>query len=308
MSKIAVLGSLNVDFTSRVNEFPKVGETIKAKDFNVSAGGKGANQAVASAKLGGEVIMIGKVGNDEYGRYLVNEMSSNNVDTTNVYMKGVTGRTFINVDDKGDNIITYVPGANEQLTVNEIHEIEYLFDEVDYLVLQQEINKDILEYILEKASKKQCKVLLNAAPCQHLSDKYLSLVDILIVNEIELEYLIGKEIKNEINLEYMLDYLLIKGIEQIIVTLGSKGSIFKDQHGAFHVPALSVAAKDTTAAGDAFIGAYVVAKTEGKSDYDSMNFATVVSAITVMGRGAQKSIPNRETYNQFVNKNDINIR
>jgi len=308
LAKIVVLGSINVDFTTKVKSFPKVGETIKGNQFKISAGGKGANQAVASAKLGGEVMMVGKVGKDEYGKYLVEELQKNGVDTTYVLKEGISGRTFINVDDNGDNTITYIAGANNHFTKEEVNAVDFIFDKADYLVLQQEINMDVLKFVLEKAEEKTCKVILNAAPCQELEEEYLELVDTLVVNEVELAFFFDKELiidKKQMN--EMLDTLLEKGVKKIIVTLGSEGSIYKDEKDFFEIPSLKVEAKDTTAAGDTFIGAYVYARSEGKAVHEAIQFATIVSAIVVSNEGAQSSVPTKEFVMGFIEEQRLNF-
>src|SRR5699024_9261144 len=301
MSKVVVLGSINVDFTTQVNAFPKAGETVRGEHFKVTAGGKGANQAVACAKMGTEVAMIGKVGEDDYGTFLMDQLKNVGVDTSHVLKQGISGRTFINVDATGENTITYVPGANEMLTENEIEAMDELLDEAAFLVLQQEISPDMLKFVLKKVRSKKCQVLLNAAPSQAMEEDYLSFVDTLVVNEVELAYLLNQAVSentHEINKE--LDVLLAKGVQKIIVTLGSKGSLFKNRDHFFETPAYKVKAIDTTGAGDTFIGAYVSCKAQGKTDREAINFATAASACTVTKAGAQDAITTEARVKQFL--------
>lgn len=301
MSKVVVLGSINVDFTTQVNVFPKAGETVRGEHFKVTAGGKGANQAVACAKMGAEVAMIGKVGEDSYSSFLIDQLKDAGVNTKHVLKEGISGRTFINVDANGENTITYVPGANEMLTENEIEAMDELLDEAAFLVLQQEISPDMLKFVLKKVRSKKCQVLLNAAPSQAMEEDYLSFVDTLVVNEVELAYLLNQAVSentHEINKE--LDVLLAKGVQKIIVTLGSKGSLFKNRDHFFETPAYKVKAIDTTGAGDTFIGAYVSCKAQGKTDREAINFATAASACTVTKAGAQDAIPTEARVKQFL--------
>ncbi len=305
MGKIAVVGSLNIDFISNVHELPKVGETITATKFKVSPGGKGANQAIAAAKLGGDVEMIGRVGCDEFGELLIENLSKEDVSTKGIKKEGDTGRTFINVDHKGENTITYVPGANGEITKEDIDKNLYTLSQSSYILLQQEIEEEILEYVVERVSSfPECKVIMNAAPARHINEKIIRGVHTLIVNEVELEYLSGKE-NSDMNIEENIHRLLNQGIKKIIVTLGEKGAIFASQSKYKHIPAIKTSAVDTTGAGDTFIGAYVVAKSEGQPDIEAVEFSTKASAIAVTRNGAQPSIPTREELEQFVKKSGI---
>ncbi|MCT1901971.1 ribokinase [Oceanobacillus sojae] len=300
MRKILIVGSLNIDFISNVFDFPKVGETIRATDFHISPGGKGANQAVAAAKLGGHVEMIGKVGGDKYGDVLIESLTKEGVRTQNIKKEGDTGRTFINVDRKGDNTITYVPGANEKITKKDINAWLPELRESSYLLLQQEIQEEIVEYILDLASDLNgCEVILNAAPARFINDKIIQGVHTLIVNEVELEYLSKDCVREEQSLISRVNYLLDKGIKKIIITLGAKGAVFANGSEYKHIPALTVSATDTTGAGDTFIGAYAVAKSEGLNDIEAIKFAVKASAIAVTKYGVQSAIPTRKELEEF---------
>lgn len=302
MKKITVVGSLNIDFVSSVFDFPKVGETIRASDFHISSGGKGANQAIAVAKLGGCVEMVGKVGKDKYGDLLIENLNKQGVKTQRIKKEGETGRTFINVNHKGDNTITYVPGANEEITKEDINACIPVLKGSSYLLLQQEIKEEILEYVIDIASDLNgCKVILNAAPARYINDKVISGVHTLIVNEVELEYLSENNINEEHELISKVNYLLNKGIEKIIITLGDKGAVFASNSVYKHIPSLKVSAIDTTGAGDTFIGAYTVAKSEDLNDIEAIEFAIKASAIAVTRRGVQSAIPTRKEFEEFYN-------
>ncbi|MEF3331288.1 ribokinase [Oceanobacillus oncorhynchi] len=303
MRKISIVGSLNIDFISNVFDFPKIGETIRAKNFHISPGGKGANQAVAAAKLGGDVELIGKVGKDKYGDVLIESLANQGVKTHNIKREGDTGRTFINVDNKGDNMITYVPGANEQITKEDINDCLPDLRESSYLLLQQEIQQEIIEYVVDAAlGLNDCKVILNAAPARFINEKIIQGVHTLIVNEVELEFLSKDYVHEPQDLTRQIDYLLHKGIKKIIITLGDKGAIFASHSDYKHIPAFKVPVTDTTGAGDTFIGAYTVAKTEGFNDIDAIEFAVKASAMTVTKHGAQPAIPTRKEFDEFFKK------
>ncbi|MFD1451454.1 ribokinase [Oceanobacillus sojae] len=300
MRKISIVGSLNIDFISNVFDFPKVGETIRAMDFHISPGGKGANQAVAAAKLGGHVEMIGKVGKDKYGDVLIESLAKVGVKTQNIKKEGDTGKTFINVNHKGDNTITYVPGANEEITKEDINASLPDLRESSYLLLQQEIQEEIVEYVIDLASGLNgCKVILNAAPARVINDKIIREVHTLIVNEVELEFLSKDYVSEEQGLVSKVNYLLNKGIKKVIITLGDKGAVFASSSEYKHIPALTVSATDTTGAGDTFIGAYAVAKSEGLNDIEAIEFAVKASAIAVTKHGAQPAIPTRKEFEAF---------
>lgn len=299
MENIVVFGSINIDFVCNVKNFPKVGETIKADSFQISPGGKGANQAVAVAKLGEQVSMIGKVGNDDYGIHLIDMLAKENIETDYIKQEGTTGQTFINVDNNGDNIITYVPGANNLFSKYDIDKISPLFTKAKYLILQQEIPYKAIKYIIELASKTSCEIILNAAPAGMLENEILQNINTLIVNETELEFINGGVLSGKDEIVEASKKILSKGIEKIIVTLGSKGSIYVDNNQIFENPAKKVKAVDTTGAGDAFIGAYVVGLNRGNTDKESIEFATKVSGLTVMNKGAQESIPTLTEYHKL---------
>lgn len=301
MRKISIIGSLNIDFISNVFDFPRVGETIRATGFHISPGGKGANQAVAAAKLGGNVEMIGKVGKDKYGDLLIESLIRQGVRTQNIRKEGDTGSTFINVNHKGDNTITYVPGANEEITKEDISGCLSDLRESSYLLLQQEIPEEIVEYVVNLTSKLNgCKVILNAAPARFINDKIIQGVHTLIVNEVELDFLIKDYVSEEQGLTTSkIDYLLDKGVKKIIITLGDKGAVLASNSEYKHIPACMVSAIDTTGAGDTFIGAYAVAKSENLNDVDAIKFAVKASAIAVTKHGAQPAIPTRQELDEF---------
>ncbi|MGY3718256.1 ribokinase [Sutcliffiella cohnii] len=307
MKKITVIGSLNMDFVCNVEDFPLPGETKTVLDFKLSPGGKGANQAATASKLGGNVDIIGKVGEDEYGDVLLNELKKIGVDISRVKKEGVTGRAFINVNSKGENIITYVPGANMELSGKEIRELADHFTKSSYILLQQEVQEEVIEVVVEEVAKSSnCKVILNAAPAKEISMAVFRQVDTLIVNEGELEYISGKKIASNEDMYASIQYLINSGIKEIIVTIGERGAIIANLNEYKHIPAYKVSPVDTTGAGDTFVGAYAVALSEGLSTIQAVEFATKASAMTVTKKGALESIPVREEIFNFEGEKLIN--
>lgn len=294
MKKIVVIGSLNIDLVLSVEEFPKPGETINSLNYKEVPGGKGANQAAAASKLDAKVAMIGKVGADEHGEILLNTLDKYGVDTKHIKKEGTTGKAFIHVNSEGENNIVLVPGANHKMTKEDIDTNLGLIQESDLLILQMEIPIPVVEYALKIGKKLNKKIILNPAPAQKIDRNLLKNVHTLIPNESELEILTGLPVESKEQIEEAAKSLIALGVNQVIVTLGSKGSLLVDKNTTQYVPALKVDAVDTTAAGDSFVGAYSSKLIEGYTAYDAAVFATKVAAITVTREGAQSSLPTIE--------------
>jgi len=292
MSKILVVGSLNMDLVINTPKMPSLGETVLGRDFMTVPGGKGANQAVAIAKLGGEVRMIGCVGGDTFGNALIANLNDNNVDTKNIKIveSSPTGIAIIVVYD-GDNFIIVDPGANQYLTPKIVDEYEPLIKESFLLVIQLEIPLPTVERAISLAKRHNVKVLLNPAPACPLSDSLLSMVDILIPNESECRSITGVHIKNANDAKTAAKYLLSRGISQLIITLGADGVIYNKADEIIYKPAHKVKVVDTTAAGDSFTAAIACAVSQNKSIDEAIEFANAVGGITVTKMGAQTSLP-----------------
>lgn len=306
MSRILVVGSLNMDMTARVEKLPELGATIMANDFYKSCGGKGANQAIAMSKLGIDVSMIGMVGRDDDGEELIQNLIQNGIDNKVIYSSITTGKAIITVDTKGDNNIIVIPGANFALTRDSIK--ESLIAELkvsDGVLLQNEIPMDTIEYVLEKARGMGKITYFNPAPATKLDDKILSLVDYLVVNETELKVVLG--VDSEIS-GYELEVEKIKkekGIKNILLTLGSRGScLFSEKNEIEKCDAFKVKAIDTTAAGDSFLGAFISKTLNGENVKESLKYASATSAIVVTRIGAQESIPSPEEINLFLKERE----
>lgn len=283
MNKIVVIGSSNTDMVIRSSHLPAPGETILGGSFFMNAGGKGANQAVAASRLGGNVIFICKTGNDVFGRESVQRFQSEGIDTSYIVNdeNHPSGVALITIDEKGENTIVVASGANAVLLPEDIY-----LPEADFILLQLEIPLQTVEYIVKNTT---AKVILNPAPACHLPDELLSKVSIITPNETEAEKLTGIS-----NARKAAKALSGKGIETVIITLGSKGALLFHEGIFTDVPAIPVTVNDTTAAGDVFNGALAVALAEQKSMLEAVQFACKAAAISVTRHGAQSSAPYRE--------------
>lgn len=287
MKKIVVVGSLNMDQVTRVHKTPKVGETVSGNGLHYNPGGKGANQAVALGMLGANVTMIGKVGNDSFGQQLKTNLSEMNVkDQVKVSEDASTGLAIIMVNDNADNSIVVIEGANGDLKPEEVN--TGWFNEMEYVVVQLEIPIETVFEVLRQAKQLGKTTFLNPAPAKILSHELLTLVDYLVVNETEFEQISGIEFQAPQDL--IAGYKKI-GVENIILTLGTKGAWFYDGKNKFHTPAKVVKAVDTTAAGDSFIGGFIYELSKGNNVNQAMTFATEVAAFTVTKLGAQSAMP-----------------
>lgn len=293
MSKIVIIGSSNVDLTVRTSHIPSKGETIFGAAPQTAFGGKGANQAVAVSRLGGDVSFITKIGTDSYGNMMAENLVKEGMSADSVIRDSETpsGVAWICVDDNGDNSIIVMPGANCTMTKEDIVPFLPLIKEADYLLMQLETPLEVVEHVASIAYENGVKVVLNPAPAQPLSDDLLSKTYLLTPNEKECRLLCGENASEDVRTN--AEFLLAKGVKNIIVTLGEKGSLLCNASGQAEVPAVEVNAVDTVAAGDTYNGALVVALSEGKTLTEAMAFATKASAIAVTRFGAQPSVPYR---------------
>lgn len=292
MKKILVLGSLNMDLVTNVEKTPKVGETVLGSDFNEIPGGKGANQAVAIGKLNGDVCMLGRIGNDDFGKSLIKNLKQNNVnvDFVKSIQSAKTGIALIMVNSNGDNSIVVIPGANFEFKENELK--KDIFNDVDYLLAQLETPLKTIEKAFILAKEKNVFTILNPAPARVLSDELIKHTDLLIPNETEFESLSGYDASSEANIIKGSNVLFEKGVKAILITLGKNGSFYIDSNNfSLKQKAYIVDVVDTTAAGDSFIGGFLTSISKGEDIKTSMEFATKVSALTVTKYGAQSSLP-----------------
>lgn len=300
--KIAVVGSLNMDLVVKMERIPSPGETLLGGDFNTHPGGKGANQAVAAARLGAEVYMIGCAGNDAFGNELRTSLENDGINTSYVveHPKAATGVALIQVDRQGKNSIAVAPGANLKLTGLDVQKALFDIGEIDILILQLEIPLQAVYSALLLASNKKIKTILNPAPAQFLPKNLLELVDFLIPNEYELGILLNNPGLSKKTIHHNYSSIRQYGCKNTIVTLGEDGALIFDQMGnESHIPAFNVKAVDSTAAGDCFVGALAVGLCEGKSLEEAARFASAAASISVTREGAQPSLPYREEVEDF---------
>ena len=300
MKNICVIGSLNMDLVVNVDTMPKPGQTIIGSNFNEVPGGKGANQAVAMARLNGNVSMIGKVGEDGFGQTLINSLKNDKVDTTYIQTaKGATGVALITVDKNAQNSIVVSPGANFEVKEDDIDNNIEAIKNSDIVVLQLETPLDTIKYALNKAKELNKYTILNPAPAVKLDDEIIKNVDLLTPNETELEIISGVSIETEEDIQKAAQIMIEKGVKELIVTLGSKGSLYINKEKSMFKKAYKVQAVDTTAAGDSYTGALAVALSQDKGMEEAMDFASKVGALSVLKEGAQSSLPTLEDVENF---------
>ncbi|MDR2057472.1 MAG: ribokinase [Dysgonamonadaceae bacterium] len=295
MSKIVVIGSCNTDMVIKSDRLPIPGETVIGNTFMMNPGGKGANQAVAVARMGGNVTFISKTGNDLFGRQSVELYNRENIRTEYVFSDPdhPSGVALVAVDANGENSILVAPGANSALSVKDIEKARTAIETADLLLMQLEIPIETVEYAAEIASRRGVKVILNPAPAQFLSNALLQHVYIITPNRTEAEILSGIKVTNWESAQAAADCISEKGVDVVVITLGSQGALIKDGKQYHQVGAEKVQAVDTTAAGDTFCSTLCVGLAEGMSIVEAVKLACKASAITVTRMGAQTSIPYR---------------
>ncbi|WP_025755248.1 ribokinase [Mycoplasmopsis cricetuli] len=303
MKKILVVGSVNVDQVFNILKFPKVGETIYSKSKETFLGGKGVNQAITLSKMNSDVTFIGKVGNDEEGRYALNEISKLGLSTDNIVIeKTSTGIASIYVSENGENTIVLFPGANNWYQKENEQKWKNIIKKFDYLLVQLEITNDFVEKIIKIAKHLNKIVILNPAPAKILSNQILSNCDYLIPNETELATIFNKDPianENEIN-------IILQEVEQkfpnlkILLTFGPKGVYFIDKNKHLvNVPTpKEIKVIDTTGAGDSFIGGFLSQISIGTPLHQAIEFGIKTASITITKKGASSSIP---TYTEVIN-------
>ncbi len=298
MKKIVVVGSSNTDLIIKVPEIPRPGETLLGGEFMTFPGGKGANQAVAAARAGGDVVFIAAVGDDPYGEEAIKGYRLDNINTENIKVcKGVpSGIAMITISEKGENAITVASGANALLLPADLDEVEEPFQEADYMLIQLETPIETVQKAVELCSELNTRVILNPAPAAELPDEILEKVSIITPNETEAERLTGITVNDIPTAAEAADVLHGRGIETVIITLGATGAYLSDRPGKIRklVPGFSVKAVDTTAAGDVFNGQLAVSLAEGKELEGAIMEAHAAAALSVQKLGAQSSIPRRE--------------
>ena len=295
MPNLLVVGSINMDIVTRVERHPRPGETVRGLGTTYNNGGKGANQAVAAARAGGSVTMVGAVGQDAFAASLLQGLEQSGVNPVGVGAKADTsGLALIAVNESGENNIILASGANAHVTPADVDRVldgDTLFEAV---LVQNEIPWETTVHALTRAAKRNIRTIFNPAPARTVDRDVLALVDTLVLNESEAETISGVSVVDVDSARRAARLLLDRGVTTVLITLGAKGSVRLTKAGDTLVtPAQNVQAVDTTAAGDTFVGAYAVAICEGQAATNALQFATAAAAIAVTRSGAQPSIPHR---------------
>ncbi len=293
-NRIVVVGSLNADLVARLDRFPAPGETVAGRDFTVIPGGKGANQACAAARLGGDVAMIGRVGADAHAELLRQSLATAGVDVSQVLAdpSTTTGVALITVDPSGQNEIVIIPGANARLTVAELERSGAWLASAAVVLLQLEIPLPTVQAAARRARQAGAQVILDPAPAAPLPDDLLRDIDYLTPNEVELAALVGGErAEGQTEASRQARVLVGRGARNVVVKRGDRGAMLVGPAGETQWPAFRVQAVDATAAGDAWNGAFAFALARGTEPVEAGWLATAAAAVSVTRRGAQPSLP-----------------
>lgn len=286
MSKIMVIGSISTDFVVLTDRRPQVGETVTGNDFQTTFGGKGANQAVASARLGGDVSMVGTVGTDVFGSQLIQNLADNGIITDNVerVTEKPSGSAHITIAD-GDNSIVYIPGANNEMTVARIEQLKETLLTAAIVIVQNELPQAVIDEIITFCFENDIKTIYNPAPARVVAAEILEKATYFTPNESEFHQLFP-------------DLTITEGLEkypnQLILTMGSKGVYFNDGEKEVQIPSYKVVPVDTTGAGDTFNGAFAVALSKGMSVQSSIQFGNLAASLSIQKMGAQGGMPTLE--------------
>ncbi|MCU0072798.1 ribokinase [Pseudomonas koreensis] len=300
-ANVVVIGSLNMDLVTRAPRLPRGGETLIGHSFATVSGGKGANQAVAAARLGAQVSMVGCVGNDAYGVQLRDALLAEQIDCQAVsVVEDSSGVALIVVDDNSQNAIVIVAGANGSMTPAVIDRFDAVLQAADVIICQLEIPDATVGHALKRGRELGKTVILNPAPASRpLPADWFAAIDYLIPNESEAAALSGMAVDSLETAEKAAAYLISLGAGKVIITLGAQGSLFANGTGYQHFPAPKVKAVDTTAAGDTFVGGFAAALAAGRTEAEAIRFGQVAAALSVTRAGAQPSIPTTSDVQAF---------
>ncbi|MDO9154200.1 MAG: ribokinase [Paludibacter sp.] len=295
-TRIVVIGSSNTDMVVKSDRLPVPGETILGGAFMMNPGGKGANQAVAAARLGGTVTFIAKTGNDLFGKQSIDMFDEENINTDFIFSDPLnpSGVALIMVDTNGENCIVVASGANGTLGTHDIDKSRTVIESAYIVLMQLEIPIETVEYAAKIASNKGAKVILNPAPAAFLSNDLLKCLYAIVPNKTEAEMLSGIKVHDWKSARQAADIISEKGVDVVVITLGSKGALIKEYDKYTEVPVEKIKAIDTTAAGDTFCGALCVGLSEGMPIEDAVKMANKAAGITVTREGAQVAIPYRK--------------
>jgi len=295
MKKICIIGSIGYDLTTYMYQFPKAGETIVGKKFIQNPGGKGDNQAIAAARVGGDVTFIGAVGDDNYGELLKKSLEANNVKTQLKIVPNMSSQiATILIDETGENRIVIVPGANNFVDKKQIDDNFDIIKECDIILMQLEIPMETVEYVVDKFYELNKILILNPAPGAELSDNIIKKCTYLTPNENEIGLITKMPYDTIDNIKLAGKCLIDKGAQNVLVTLGEKGAYLKNKNEDIIIPTMKVKAVDTTGAGDCFNGVFAMYLALGKSVIEAIKYANVASSISVTRPGTVPSLPYKE--------------
>ena len=300
--RIVVVGSSNMDLVVKASRIPAVGETILGGDFLMTPGGKGANQAVAAAKLGAEVYLVAKLGKDVFGEQSLSNFNTERVNTEYITCSSKTpsGVALITVDQDGNNVIVVAPGANNELSADDLDSARSVIASAGALVAQLEVPLETVEFAGRLAKECGVPFVLDPAPARKLAAELLSMVDVLTPNETEAQILTGVDVTDEDSARTAAGMLLERGAGAVILSMGAKGYLLATGDETEFVVAIKVDAVDATAAGDAFTGSLAVGLARGEKIADAAYFANHVAALSVTKLGAQSSMPSNEEVESFM--------
>jgi ribokinase len=304
VKKILVLGSSNIDFILKIPRFHERGETIIAENLITAFGGKGANQAIASKRLGGKVAFITKLGNDPYGQSYCRHLIKKGLEQRGIIKdkKIPTGLAMIELNPKGENRIIVSPGANGSISENDLERLGSFWRESRVFVTQLEIPIPAVRMGLKMAKEHGAITLLNPSPTRPLASNLLSMVDFLVPNEWEAQYLTGLKMGRKQDIQKIADRLLDMGTKNVVITLGAKGLFFKNENEEIWMKAFRVNVVDTTAAGDALMGGLACGLADHKPIREVLRFANGAGALATTKLGAQPSLPSRRSVDRFLSK------
>ncbi|WP_315115828.1 ribokinase [uncultured Clostridium sp.] len=310
MGKILIVGSFMMDLVAKTPRAPIEGETIKGISFSQFTGGKGANQAVAVAKLGGDVVMLGKLGKDSFAEAHIDSLKEYGVDHMHVMKDNdeSTGVGFITLEDNGRNRIIIIPGANLKLTPSDIEAHEELIKECSTLILQLEIPLESIYKSIDLAYKYNKTIIFNPAPYMGFDKSYLSKLTYIVLNEVEAKDCTAIEIIDKNNAKKAAEKLLDMGCKNVLITMGEKGVYFLNREEEHFVESLKVQAVDTTAAGDEFIGSFAYGLDRKWSIYHAIKFANVSAALSVTKMGSQPSLPYFHEVKKYIEDNVYELK
>ncbi len=300
--KVVVVGSFMMDLVIKAERRPQKGETLVGQEFGMFIGGKGSNQAIAAARLGADVTMIGRLGTDLFGDTFMSSLAQEKIDTRFIVRDAEVGTGVGTpvIDAEGDNSIIIVPRANMRLSVADVERAESTIAAADVLLLQLEVPIEASQRAAEIARTGGAKVILNPAPARELPDSFLAQVDIMTPNEVETEFLSGIKVSDTTGAERAARILLGKGVSAVILTLGDRGALLLTPDVTKLIPAYKVNVVDTTAAGDAFCGALAMGLARGEKIEDAVAFANAAGALAVTVLGAAPSMPTAKQMDEFL--------